>query len=418
MVDPDLMRGFPPPPDRRVRLDQVYAEPRLTRWYLQHVREISGTADVSARHAPVVELPEDLRELDALRVRRADGGDWALADMLEGTYVDGILVLRAGHIVYERYFNGLRPETPHLSMSVTKSLGSCVFANLAEEGLVSADDAITAYVPELAASAYGDATVRHLLDMTVGIRYTDDLEDPAFEGARLCRLEGVQPSLAGDEPGSAYDFARETEKQGEHGRVFHYVSLNTLVLGWVMERATGVPVPELIRSRVWGKVGAEHDAYIALDGAGIRPARGRLLLQPQRPRQVRADAVRERARRRAAGRPRRVARGRQAQRRQGGVRRGRGGLGRRPLRRRVLVPQLLLGDRDRRPRQLQRRRLAGAAGVRRPGGGGGRSRCSRRGPPRWTTSSAPTCPWPARTSPGSSPRARSARAARAEGRAT
>ena len=159
-------------------------------------------------------------------------------------------------------------------MSVTKSLGSCVFANLVEEGLVGADDAITAYVPELAGSAYGDATVRHLLDMTVGIRYADDLEDPAFEGARLCRLEGVQPCLAGDEPGSAYDLARETEKQGEHGRMFHYVSLNTLVLGWVMERASGVPVPELIRSRVWGRLGVEHDAYIALDGAGSAQLEG------------------------------------------------------------------------------------------------------------------------------------------------
>ncbi len=47
VADDRLMRGFPPPPERRVRLDQVYGDPRLTRWYMQHVRELSGTADVA-----------------------------------------------------------------------------------------------------------------------------------------------------------------------------------------------------------------------------------------------------------------------------------------------------------------------------------------------------------------------------------
>jgi hypothetical protein len=84
----------------------------------------------------------------------------------------------------------------------------------------------------------------------------------------------VQPSLSADEPGSAYDFATEAQKEGEHGAVFHYVSLNTFVLGWAMERATGMPVPELIRRHVWSKLGTEHDAYILLDGAGSAQLEG------------------------------------------------------------------------------------------------------------------------------------------------
>ncbi len=50
--------------------------------------------------------------------------------------------------------------------------------------------------------------------------------------------------------------------------MLHYVSLNTDVLGWVLERASGAPVPQLIRDEVWGRLGAEHDAYVLLDGAG------------------------------------------------------------------------------------------------------------------------------------------------------
>ena len=274
VVDQRLMRGFPPPPEHRVRLDQAYADPRRTHWYMQHVRELSRTAHVAGGPGPAAPLPEDLRDLDALQVARAGGGRWTVADMLRGCFVDGIAVVRHGRLVYERYLNGMRPETPHLAMSVTKSIASCVAAALADEGVLCPDDAVTAYVPELAGSAYGDATLRHLLDMTVGIRYTDDLDDPSYEGARLCRLEGVQPSLAPDEPGSAYDFATTTIGEGGHGRAFHYVSLNTLVLGWAMERATGVAMPRLVSERVWSLLGAEHDAFIALDGAGSAQLEG------------------------------------------------------------------------------------------------------------------------------------------------
>ena len=274
VADDLVMRGFPPPPEQRVRLDKVYSEPRLTHWYMQHAREMSRTADVSARHTPIVALPEEPMDLDAVKVGRAGGDSWTLGEMLRGTCADGIAVVRQGRLVYERYFHGMRPDTPHLYQSVTKALGSCVAANLVEDGVFGVDDAVAAIVPELAGSAFGDATVRHLLDMSVGIKYEDELDKPEYDGARLCRLEGVQPALAADEPGSAYDEATLTQKAGVHGAVFHYVSLNTFVLGWVMERATGLPVPELIRTHVWSKLGTEHDAYILLDGAGSAQLEG------------------------------------------------------------------------------------------------------------------------------------------------
>jgi CubicO group peptidase (beta-lactamase class C family) len=268
VADPRLMRGFPPPPEHRVRKDQAYSDPRLTHWYMQHARQVSPTADVSSRNLPVVEIPQEPLDLDAVRVGKDDGTAWTVREMLDGACVDGILVLRDGRVVYERYLRGLTPETPHLCQSITKAVTSCVVANLVEAGSLGVDDRVAAIVPELARCAYADATVRHLLDMTVGIDYEDELDQPEYDGARLCRLEGVQPALADDEPGSAYDFAPTTSKEGEHGAVFHYVSLNTIVLGWVMERATGLSTPELVRKHLWSKLGAEHDAYLLLDGAG------------------------------------------------------------------------------------------------------------------------------------------------------
>jgi CubicO group peptidase (beta-lactamase class C family) len=263
-----VMQGFPPPPESRIRADQVYSRPAATRWFMHHVREVEPTANIATRHGDVTQLPEEPTDLDDAEVVDAGGDSWTVAEMLAETSTDGILVLRGGKAVYERCFGSLTATRPHLCHSITKSIASCVAANLIEHGVMAAEDLVVRYVPELADSAYRDARVRHLLDMTVGIRYTEDHEDDESEDARLDRLCGVKPSREPDEPGSAYDFATETVRQGEHGVVLHYVSLNTDVLGWVMERATGVPVQELIAREVWSKLGAEDDAYIALDGAG------------------------------------------------------------------------------------------------------------------------------------------------------
>jgi CubicO group peptidase (beta-lactamase class C family) len=231
------------------------------------VREVEPTANVAVR-GEVTHLREEPVDLDDVEVDDPAGDPWTVAEMLGETSTDGILVWRAGTVVYQRYFGSLTPARPHLCHSITKSLASCVAANLVERGVISPDDPVTRHVPELAGSAYGDARVRHLLDMTVGIRYTEDHESDETEDARLDRLCGVKPSRASDEPGSVYEYATTTLKEGEHGALLHYVSLNTDVLGWVMERATGVRVAELIAREVWSKLGARDDAYIALDGAG------------------------------------------------------------------------------------------------------------------------------------------------------
>jgi CubicO group peptidase (beta-lactamase class C family) len=267
-VEGDIMVGFPPPRGQRVTADRVYSTPAITRWFMQHVREVERTADVSSGRVSVATLPVAAMPLGDVVLRDADGAALTFDQMLERTSTDGILVLRRGHVVAEHYRGTLGPTTPHLYHSITKSLGSCVAANLTEEGLLDPEEPVTTYVPELAGSAYANARVRHLLDMTVAIRYTEDHENDDTEDGRLDRLCGVKPSRAPHEPGSAYEFAMTTARDGEHGETFHYVSLNTTVLGWVMERATGVAVPRLLSDKLWSRLATEDDAYVALDGAG------------------------------------------------------------------------------------------------------------------------------------------------------
>jgi CubicO group peptidase (beta-lactamase class C family) len=241
---------------------------------MQHVREVERTAAVSSGTDAFVPLQYAPAYLDDAEVFDAAGFRTTLAELLERTSTDGILLLKSGRVLYERYYRGMLPETPHLYHSISKSLTSCVAANLIESGLIDPEDLASAYAPELKGSAYGDATVRNLLDMSVAIRYTEDHEDFETEDSRLDRLCGVKPRRSPDEPGSAYEFATTTLKEGEHAAVFHYVSLNTDVLGWVMERATGLAMPRLLSSEVWSKLGTQDEAYIALDGAGTAQSDG------------------------------------------------------------------------------------------------------------------------------------------------
>ena len=268
-----VMRGFPVPRSARVGLTEVYRPP-FTRWFMQHVREVAPTALVPRGAGPVHPLPEALLDLDDTPVRGGDGRSWTLAQMLEATWADAGIVVHRGRVVYERYFGGMAPETPHLYQSVSKSLGACVAGCLMEQGLLSAETAVSDVVPELAGSGYDGATVRDLLDMRVGVHYVEDYADAGCEYFRLERLYGFRPSRADDEPGSSYEHAAETRREGEHGGPLHYVSLNLQVLAWVLERLTSVRLPELIGRELWSALGTEHDAYIALDGAGSAQLEG------------------------------------------------------------------------------------------------------------------------------------------------
>ncbi len=271
----ELMQGFPAPEGNRVLAVDVYSSQASLRWFMQHVRQVLGTADLRgpARQHGAPALPGSLREVDGFRIsREGPSPDPTVAEVLRETHTDAFLVLHHGVIVHEAYFNGMTASTPHMWHSVSKSLVSCVAGNLVADGRLDLDELVGACVPELDGSAYGSALVRHLLDMQVGIDYSEDYADPDSDVNELDRIYGLRPPRSPSHPGSSYDYATTTRNRGRHGEGFEYVSLDANVLAWVMERATGVWLPDLIKREVWGKLGGQDDAYIALDAAGSAQA--------------------------------------------------------------------------------------------------------------------------------------------------
>ena len=268
-----LMSGAPPfGPESSVTLAN-WQDPPFSRWAFQHVRELIPSARIARSAGPVRRLPSSDRQLGSLAFS-FDGRDLTVAEFLDSTWTDGFLVLHRGRVVTEQYFNGMQPQTPHLLMSVSKSVTSAVAGILAGRGVLDPAAEITRIVPELAGTSFAGATVQHLLDMRAGTRFNEDYADPeadvrSYERVYLWRPPAGEPVAA-----DAIGYFGTLANDGPHGGPFRYRSILTDVLAWVIERAAGKRLHELISGELWQPMGAEFDAEITLDGRGNPMADG------------------------------------------------------------------------------------------------------------------------------------------------
>ena len=274
------MQGSPPPPDKLIRFGDgsFYTFPKF-RWTFSNVRQIAPTTNVSRGLGAATPLPRAERDdLDALTftpLGKTETMTWAQS--LAANYTDGIVVLHKGRIVYERYFGALRPEGQHIAQSVTKSFFGTIAAQLVAEGKLDENAKVAKYVPELEASAFGDATIRQVLDMRTGLKYSENYADPKAEIWDHMRAGGVVPRPPGYQgPQTFYEFLQSVQKEGEHGGSFAYKTVNSDVLGWVIRRVTGKSVGENLSERIWSRIGAEQDAYFTVDSVGTEFAGGGL----------------------------------------------------------------------------------------------------------------------------------------------
>ena len=266
-----VMQGFPPPPDKTVRLKDgsSWAFPD-NRWAFSYQRELVPTTAVWRGRGAPSPLPMALRDdLDEVAFTTMDGQEMTWGQSIGVNCTDGILVLHKGVVIYERYFGALEAHIPHLAMSVTKSLVGLIAGMLAHEGLLDPDAPVIRYVPELRDTAYGDASVRQVMDMTIGVQYSETYTDPTAEIWAYTAAAGVtarQPGYAG--PETIFDFLRGLKKSGEHGRAFSYKTCNTEVLGWIVQRVSGTPIAQLLSERIWRRLGMEEDGYLLVDEVG------------------------------------------------------------------------------------------------------------------------------------------------------
>jgi CubicO group peptidase (beta-lactamase class C family) len=274
------MQGAPPPRAQQVRFsdDPMFAFPQL-RWYLSNIRQMMPTTNVWRGPGPTSVLAHALRDdLDAVTfVPIGQRRPMTWAQSLDANYTDGIVVLHRGHIVYERYAGVLAAHVPHLTCSVTKSFTGTLAASFAAEGLLDVAAPVIEYVPELAQSGWGTATVRQVMDMTTALVYSEDYTKPDAEVWQHLRAGGFLARGAGYAgPDSYYDFLATVRPAGAHGRAYAYKTVNTDVLGWIVRRLSGKSLGETLSERIWAPMGAEQDAYLTVDAEGTEFAGGGL----------------------------------------------------------------------------------------------------------------------------------------------
>jgi CubicO group peptidase (beta-lactamase class C family) len=262
-----LMQGFPPPKDDQVTLANWQDAP-YNRWSFSHMRELVSTQRISRGATPVTPLPADPQPLGEVAVHRVDGSETDVDAVLDDTYTNAVVILHGGRAVLERYAGEAGPETPHLLMSISKSVVGCVAGNLIDRGLLSAGHLVTDHVPELEAGGYRGASVRDLLDMRSGIAFSEEYTNPDAEVRVMEESMGWRPASRHDAPSSLYAYLTTLGRAGEHGGVFDYRSCETDVLGWVCERAAGTRMADLVAELVWAPMGAEHDAEVTCDRLG------------------------------------------------------------------------------------------------------------------------------------------------------
>ena len=278
VFDDSWMEGFPPAENRIIRNSDrdFFSHPKLS-WSVCHLRELLPTKEVSRGiGAPVFFDYEVDNNIDQISFRRSDTGEtMTWKEAYYANHTDGLVVLHKGKIVFERYSGCLDELSKHAIMSMTKSLTGLLAETLIAEGVLDDKARAGELVPELKESAFGDATVRQILNMTTGLKYSEDYSDPNADVWVYNKAANPLPKPPGFKgPRSYFEYLQTVEPEGEHGEAFAYKTINVDALGWIIARVTGKPLNELLSERIWQRMGAEQSAYFTIDSIGTPFAGG------------------------------------------------------------------------------------------------------------------------------------------------
>lgn len=228
------------------------------------------------------DLSADPQSIDAVVFEDQHGHERRLTEVLDTTATRGLVVLRGGRIVAERYLRDYDGNSPHILFSVSKSLTGALTGILADQGRIDPDSPVTRYIPEVSGSAYGDCTVRHVLDMTVSSSFSEAYLDESGDFARYRRAMLWNPAEPGADAGTLHDFLASLRPAAEpHGTVFRYLSPNSDLLGWLVERTSGRDFASLFSDLIWKPMGAEARAYVTVDAIGSPRTAGGICALPR-----------------------------------------------------------------------------------------------------------------------------------------
>ncbi|MCP5182158.1 MAG: serine hydrolase [Pseudomonadales bacterium] len=205
----------------------------------------------------VLELPVAERDLDG--VTFADGdARMTVAQYIERQRVAGLLVVKDGTIVYERYALGNDRNTRWVSFSVSKSVVSMLIGAAIQDGYIrDVNESVTAYLPRLAHSSYDASSIENLLQMASGVAWNEDYADPDSDVATASYA--TLP---------LYEFLRNKPRDAKPGEKFNYNTAETNLAGTLLRSAIGNNLSTYLEEKIWQPFGMESDAFWQLTEPG------------------------------------------------------------------------------------------------------------------------------------------------------
>ena len=187
-----------------------------------------------------------------------EGEEKNLQEYLDYFWSDGMIVLHKDEMVYENYWLGNNENQRHISWSVAKSFISALVGIAYEEGLIdSLDDPVTKYLDDFKETGYDDVTIKDILQMSSGVLFNEDYADHDSDINRFGRAVATGTSMR--------DFSKTLTREREPGTYMHYVSINTQVLGFLLQEVTTKSISQYLYEKIWNPLGMEDSAYFILD---------------------------------------------------------------------------------------------------------------------------------------------------------
>lgn len=198
-----------------------------------------------------------------------NGSTRRVKEFLDETWTTGLIVIHDDKILFEEYYRGNTESSRCISWSMGKSFVSALVGIALEEGAIKdVGDPVTQYVPFLKGTGYDGVPIKHVLQMSSGIRFNEDYGDFFADINRMGRAFALNRSMD--------DFVASLENEQEPGTRHHYVSMDTQVLGMVLREALGRDLSSCLEEKIWQKIGMESNASWIIDGNGMELAFGGL----------------------------------------------------------------------------------------------------------------------------------------------
>ena len=205
-----------------------------------------------------------------------ESGPSSFGAYVEGNpFIDGVIVLAEGQIIFESYPN-MKAYERHLGWSITKVVVSTALAALESQGRVNVDRAVSDYLPELVGSDWQGISLRDIVNMASGM---DCRDSDGYQNTETCIYryeESLGLTAAVNPEQSTLDNLRSMRQHRPSGEKYEYVSADTFVTGLVIESITGQPLWLALQELIWNQIGAEADALMMISTAGMPASHGGL----------------------------------------------------------------------------------------------------------------------------------------------